>query len=554
MSATIAWIENEEREDPNPIEKAMAIEKAMERFKWTQASVAERWGLSRSGVANLLRLLKLPDDARGAIQRGEISQRHGRVLLSAMGKSPTIYDRVAAKIVPLPTPAEDVVEKVRELAGQRQYMHIQNLTVKGEQCGACGVVVGQSDSFDFARGYDGGFHYLCMACYRAGTGWTPPSVSLAEKNLQDAVYKCSNRLAQATFPLDVEIGGSSPMAPDLSGEIIRCSKCAGCGCTEEKRDEIWCLDPVCFGEKGALWKAHVRIQFEMQCAVMFGEVPEICAGYGGYDLWANDEADVGLIRDGVCAPGKCERLRFKLTVRVNENGIAPVPEMPFVYNCNHSSSHRACARRYLESQRTEDQAHEERGKKRRASANRKKAAQRLEQVAHVVSKGIFDRDDALWYQLAKRFDPRVKRGRPVDVYVWRIAVALAGEVPKDWDWEESDVLVQFEEIHVDNLLKFLGIKMPATVEDVGSKLERIKGFVLGEDGELRGDLTKEQVEGNLANLEKLTLELGEIQGTSSVSGQDFARLDAEIDNVWEMLRAIVKEKGCGGSLSVSRKH
>jgi ParB-like chromosome segregation protein Spo0J len=538
--ATIAWVENEEREDVNPIGKARAIEAAMARFGWTQATVGERWNLSRSGVANLLRLLNLPDDAKGAVERGEISQRHGRVLLSALGKSRAIYERMVERVVPLAAPEEDVVEKAKEQVEKRQYRLFARLSLGDVRpCAACGIEISGDGHSQHARSYDHHeWRYLCLACYRAGTGWTPPSISGAEELLRDSERLCRNRLSGASFPHDVEIGAPSPLAPQLSGEGIWSARCTECAYV----DGDWCLDERCFDEKTALWRANERIRFEEQCQVMFGAVPEICEGYGGYDLRTRDETDVGLIRDGICVPGKCERLRFKRTVRVFDSDVCPVPGMPFIYNCNNSQSHKACQRRYLESQRTEDEAKAERAAKRRASANRKKAAERLEQMAHVVAKRIYDRDDALWYQLARQFDYKVEREQPVDVYLWRIAVTLAGEVPEYIDWEDEDALEQFETECVEDRLKELQIQMPATVDDVATRLERIKGFVFGEDGELRADLSPEQVNGNLTNLEKLTLELAEMQGTDSMSEQDFSRLDEEIDYVWETLQALSVER------------
>ncbi|GEM_PF-6988974 len=79
--ASIAWEENEKRQDISDIERAVAIEKALHTFGWTQAEVGQRWGLSQSAVANLLRLLRLPDKVRGMIRDGEITGRHGRALL-----------------------------------------------------------------------------------------------------------------------------------------------------------------------------------------------------------------------------------------------------------------------------------------------------------------------------------------------------------------------------------------------------------------------------------------------------------------------------------------
>jgi ParB family chromosome partitioning protein len=79
--ADIAWHENEKRRDVSDIERALAIEIAQRDFGWTQAEVGRRWGISQSTVANLLRLLRLPEKVRGLIRTGEISGRHGRALL-----------------------------------------------------------------------------------------------------------------------------------------------------------------------------------------------------------------------------------------------------------------------------------------------------------------------------------------------------------------------------------------------------------------------------------------------------------------------------------------
>lgn len=79
--ADIAWQENEKRADISDIERAVAIDRAMQKFDLTQAQIGARWQLSQSAVANLLRLLKLPEKAQGLIRDGQISGRHGRALL-----------------------------------------------------------------------------------------------------------------------------------------------------------------------------------------------------------------------------------------------------------------------------------------------------------------------------------------------------------------------------------------------------------------------------------------------------------------------------------------
>lgn len=81
-SAELALIENVQRADLNPIERANAYRTLMGRFQMTQADVADRVGLDRSSVANLLRLLELPEDVRAMIATGTISAGHGKMLAS----------------------------------------------------------------------------------------------------------------------------------------------------------------------------------------------------------------------------------------------------------------------------------------------------------------------------------------------------------------------------------------------------------------------------------------------------------------------------------------
>jgi ParB family chromosome partitioning protein len=81
-SAELALIENIQRADLNPIERAMGFAQLIERFGLTQQQLSERVGMSRSGVANLIRLLELDAQLRELIARGELSVGHAKVLLS----------------------------------------------------------------------------------------------------------------------------------------------------------------------------------------------------------------------------------------------------------------------------------------------------------------------------------------------------------------------------------------------------------------------------------------------------------------------------------------
>ena len=76
----IALIENLQREDLNPMEAARGIQALMKQCGYTQEKVSTRLGKSRPAVANLLRLLSLPEEVTEMVRDGLISAGHARVL------------------------------------------------------------------------------------------------------------------------------------------------------------------------------------------------------------------------------------------------------------------------------------------------------------------------------------------------------------------------------------------------------------------------------------------------------------------------------------------
>lgn len=80
-SLELALVENLQRADLDPIEKAKGYKQLAETFGLTQERVAERMGQDRSTIANFLRLLELPSDIQEAVSRGTISFGHARALL-----------------------------------------------------------------------------------------------------------------------------------------------------------------------------------------------------------------------------------------------------------------------------------------------------------------------------------------------------------------------------------------------------------------------------------------------------------------------------------------
>ena len=94
----MALIENIQREDLNPIEEAVALQRLIEEFDMTHQEAAGAVGRSRAAVSNLLRLLTLNDDVRKMLEHGELEMGHARALLALEGEHQSQTAReVAAK-------------------------------------------------------------------------------------------------------------------------------------------------------------------------------------------------------------------------------------------------------------------------------------------------------------------------------------------------------------------------------------------------------------------------------------------------------------------------
>lgn len=81
--AELALIENVQRQDLNAIEEAEGYSSLIDKYGHAQDTVAKLVGKSRSHITNLLRLLKLPENVRQMLMRGDLTMGHARALLSA---------------------------------------------------------------------------------------------------------------------------------------------------------------------------------------------------------------------------------------------------------------------------------------------------------------------------------------------------------------------------------------------------------------------------------------------------------------------------------------
>ena len=78
----MALVENIQRENLNPIEEALAYRRLAEEFQMTQEAIARAVGKDRATVANMMRLLKLPDEVRAEVASGRLSTGHARAILA----------------------------------------------------------------------------------------------------------------------------------------------------------------------------------------------------------------------------------------------------------------------------------------------------------------------------------------------------------------------------------------------------------------------------------------------------------------------------------------
>ena len=91
----VALIENVQRQDLTPLEEAEGYHRLMEEFNNTQEDLAQTVGKSRSHVANIIRLLGLPEAVKAMLQDGSLSAGHGRALLSA--EDPEVLARAVVR-------------------------------------------------------------------------------------------------------------------------------------------------------------------------------------------------------------------------------------------------------------------------------------------------------------------------------------------------------------------------------------------------------------------------------------------------------------------------
>jgi ParB family transcriptional regulator, chromosome partitioning protein len=92
----LALIENVQRNDLNPMEKAFAFNELIKKFDLSHKEIAQKISKSREAVSNTLRLLALPVEIQRAVSEGKISEGHARAILSVEGaeKQRALFERI----------------------------------------------------------------------------------------------------------------------------------------------------------------------------------------------------------------------------------------------------------------------------------------------------------------------------------------------------------------------------------------------------------------------------------------------------------------------------
>jgi ParB family transcriptional regulator, chromosome partitioning protein len=111
MEMTI--VENLQREGLNPMEEARAFERLAREFNLTQEQMSQRTGRERASIANLLRLLRLPETVQQSLEKGELTAGHAKVLLAL--DSPEAITSAAQKVRQLALSVRQTEEMVHRL-------------------------------------------------------------------------------------------------------------------------------------------------------------------------------------------------------------------------------------------------------------------------------------------------------------------------------------------------------------------------------------------------------------------------------------------------------
>ena len=126
-AAVLSLVENLQREELHYLDEAEACLRRVKQHGLTQREIAERLGRSQSAVANLLRLLALPDAVRDALRESALGERHARALLALPGEAEQLDMLARAASEGMSVRAlEAVVERVQRPAARTVHVYCRD--------------------------------------------------------------------------------------------------------------------------------------------------------------------------------------------------------------------------------------------------------------------------------------------------------------------------------------------------------------------------------------------------------------------------------------------
>lgn len=128
-TASVALIENLQREELTVVEEALAYAQLLELHSLTQEALAQRLGKSQSTIANKLRLLKLPEEVQQALLDKVITERHARALIVL--KDEDIQREVLNKIIELELNVKQTEEEIKRILTPKSQKENKRPQLKG---------------------------------------------------------------------------------------------------------------------------------------------------------------------------------------------------------------------------------------------------------------------------------------------------------------------------------------------------------------------------------------------------------------------------------------
>lgn len=125
----VAIVENVQRENLNPVEEAMSYERLMSEFNLNQEQIAKKVGKSRSGIANILRILSLPDEIQKALAINKITMGHAKLIMGL--KNEADQRQLFNKIISSSLTVKDTENKVNNKKIRKDKLRINNPRIVG---------------------------------------------------------------------------------------------------------------------------------------------------------------------------------------------------------------------------------------------------------------------------------------------------------------------------------------------------------------------------------------------------------------------------------------